>query len=48
MAISQDIERGCTGVPGQPYNLLLNRSVDFDTRTLASCSRALATRVTCR
>ncbi|EDM81047.1 hypothetical protein PPSIR1_25746 [Plesiocystis pacifica SIR-1] len=29
MAISQDIERGCLGVPGQPYNLLLNRSVDF-------------------
>ncbi|MCA9680968.1 MAG: hypothetical protein KC457_02135 [Myxococcales bacterium] len=31
MALTQDIERGCVGVPGQPYNLLLNRSVDFDT-----------------
>lgn len=30
LAISQDIERGCVGVPGQPYNILLNRSVDFD------------------
>ena len=30
MALTQDIERGCVGVPGQPYNLLLNRSVDFD------------------
>jgi hypothetical protein len=30
MAISQDVERGCLGVYGQPYNLLLNRSVDFD------------------
>ncbi len=30
MAVSQDIERGCLGVPGQSYNLLLNRSVDFD------------------
>ena len=30
MAISPDIERGCVGVPGQPYNILLNRSVDFD------------------
>ncbi len=30
MAITPDIERGCLSVPGQPYNLLLNRSVDFD------------------
>ncbi|NVB39252.1 hypothetical protein G6O69_15520 [Pseudenhygromyxa sp. WMMC2535] len=30
LALSQDIERGCVEVPGQPYNLLLNRSVDFD------------------
>jgi hypothetical protein len=30
MAITPDIERGCVGVPGQPYNILLNRSVDFD------------------
>ncbi len=30
MAISQDVERGCLGVYGQPYNILLNRSVDFD------------------
>ena len=30
MALSQDIERGCLGVYGQSYNLLLNRSVDFD------------------
>jgi hypothetical protein len=30
MAITPDIERGSIGVPGQPYNLLLNRSVDFD------------------
>ena len=30
MAISTEIERGVLGVPGQPYNLLLNRSVDFD------------------
>jgi hypothetical protein len=30
MAITPDIERGVIDVPGQPYNLLLNRSVDFD------------------
>lgn len=30
MAITTDVERGILGVPGQPYNLLLNRSVDFD------------------
>ncbi len=30
MALSTDVERGILGVPGQPYNLLLNRSVDFD------------------
>jgi hypothetical protein len=29
MAITTEIERGLLGVPGQPYNLLLNRSVDF-------------------
>jgi hypothetical protein len=31
MALSTDVTRGCLGVPGQPYNLLLNRSVDFAT-----------------
>lgn len=30
MAISTDFPRGVLGVPGQPYGLLLNRSVDFD------------------
>ena len=30
MAISTDVERGILGVPGMPYNLLLNRSRDFD------------------
>ncbi len=30
MALSTDVERGILGVPGQPYNVLLNRSVDFD------------------
>jgi hypothetical protein len=30
MAITTEVERGVLGVPGQPYNLLLNRSVDFD------------------
>jgi hypothetical protein len=30
MGISTDFERGVLGVPGQPYGLLLNRSVDFD------------------
>lgn len=30
MAISTDVTRGILGVPGAPYNLLLNRSVDFD------------------
>jgi hypothetical protein len=29
MALSTDVTRGVLGVPGQPYNLLLNRSVDF-------------------
>lgn len=29
MAISPDLKRGILDVPGQPYNLLLNRSVDF-------------------
>lgn len=31
LAVSPDIQRGVLDVPGQPYNLLLNRSVDFDT-----------------
>lgn len=30
MAITTEVRRGILGVPGQPYNLLLNRSVDFD------------------
>ena len=30
LAVSPDIQRGILDVPGQPYNLLLNRSVDFD------------------
>ena len=30
MAVTQDVERGALGVPGQPYSLLLTRSVDFD------------------
>ena len=30
MALTTDVTRGILGVPGQPYNLLLNRSVDFD------------------
>jgi hypothetical protein len=30
MALSTDIERGLIAVPGQSYNLLLNRSVNFD------------------
>ena len=30
MALTQDVTRGALGVMGQPYNLLLNRSVDFD------------------
>jgi hypothetical protein len=30
MALSTDVTRGVLGVPGQPYNLLLNRSIDFD------------------
>jgi hypothetical protein len=30
MAIATHVERGVLDVPGQPYNLLLNRSVDFD------------------
>ena len=30
MALATDIERGVLAVPGQPYNLLLNRSVNFD------------------
>jgi len=30
MAVYTDVTRGMLGVPGQPYHLLLNRSVDFD------------------
>ncbi|MEZ5501668.1 MAG: hypothetical protein R3E50_03035 [Halioglobus sp.] len=30
MAINTDVERGLLAVPGQSYNLLLNRSVNFD------------------
>lgn len=30
MALSPDVQRGALAVPGQPYNLLLNRSVNFD------------------
>lgn len=30
MALTTDIERGLLAVPGQSYNLLLNRSVNFD------------------
>jgi hypothetical protein len=30
MALSSDVTRGVLEVPGQPYNLLLNRSVDFE------------------
>ncbi len=30
MALTTDVERGVLGVPGQSYNLLLNRSVDFE------------------
>ena len=30
MALNLDIERGMLAVPGQSYNLLLNRSVNFD------------------
>lgn len=30
MATSTEVERGVLDVPGQPYNLLLSRSVDFD------------------
>ncbi len=30
MATTTEVERGVLDVPGQPYNLLLNRSVDFD------------------
>lgn len=30
MALSTDVQRGALGVMGQSYNLLLNRSVDFD------------------
>lgn len=30
MALSTDVTRGLLGEPGMPYNLLLNRSVDFD------------------
>jgi hypothetical protein len=29
MALSTDVARGVLGVPGQPYNVLLNRSADF-------------------
>lgn len=31
MATTQEVERGVLDVPGQPYNTLLTRSVDFDT-----------------
>jgi hypothetical protein len=30
MALSTDVTRGLLGEPGMPYNLLLNRSADFD------------------
>jgi len=30
MALTPDVDRGVLGVPGQPYSLLLDRSVDFD------------------
>ncbi|MEM6992759.1 MAG: Ig-like domain-containing protein, partial [Myxococcota bacterium] len=30
MALTTDVRRGALGVMGMPYNLLLNRSVDFD------------------
>lgn len=30
LALSQDVQRGALGVTGQPYSLLLMRSVDFD------------------
>ncbi len=30
MALSTDVTRGVIAVPGQPYDLLLNRSIDFD------------------
>ncbi|MCB9719139.1 MAG: hypothetical protein H6712_35165 [Myxococcales bacterium] len=30
MALTTDVDRGALGVMGQPYNLLLSRSVDFD------------------
>jgi hypothetical protein len=30
MALTTDVTRGMLGEPGMPYNLLLNRSVDFD------------------
>lgn len=30
MGLSTEVERGALGVPGQPYNLLLTRSVDFE------------------
>jgi hypothetical protein len=30
MALTTDVERGLLAVPGQSYNLLLNRSVNFD------------------
>lgn len=30
MAVATDIERALLAVPGQPYNILLNRSVNFD------------------
>src|SRR5262245_65820792 len=29
MALTTDVTRGLLGEPGMPYNLLLNRSVDF-------------------
>jgi hypothetical protein len=30
MALTQDVTRGLLGEPGMPYNILLNRSVDFN------------------
>lgn len=34
MAVSTDVTRGLLGEPGMPYNLLLNRSVDYATYAL--------------
>ncbi|MCK6529392.1 hypothetical protein L6R50_18190 [Myxococcota bacterium] len=35
MALTTDIERGCLAVPGQPYSLLLPRSILYDEFSLA-------------